>query len=481
MITLPRGLMIFLLLTAFLTVIFSSLQGCRREGKKQSYAPVKTAQVIEKKVPVKIESIGNVEAYSTVAVKSQVNGILTKVHFKEGDFVKKGEILFSIDPKPFDASLSEVRANLKMNQAQIQQAKSNIDKDSALIKEATASLERSHAQVQQAKANLEKDTIEEKNAEAEAKRQEYLLTKGFTTQQQYDKAQTIANGYKAILKADVCAIQNAQAQVKAAEASLLSAKANLGSTRASLELAKAREEASASVVLSSSIQRGYCNIVSPIDGRTGDLAFKEGNLIKAQDSESLVTINQIKPVYVNFSVPERFFNELKNAMSCRPLIVEATNPVRENEPVKGFVSFINNKVDTSTGMIQLKGTFKNSQMLLWPGQFVNVSVIIRVMKHALVVPATSVQSGQKGDYVFVIKPDRTAVQRLVKVDYVYKNEKVLSQGVSNGETVVTEGQMKLITGTKVEIVPESSSPEQNDTEIYGKDSTFSSMPEARGK
>ncbi len=478
---LPHNLLIFLVFAVSLLLI--NLQGCSKEekGKKPSAAPVRAAQVIEKTVPVQITAIGNVEAFSTISVKSQVNGILTKVYFHEGDFVRKGDTLFSIDTNPYDAALSEASANLEMNSAQVRQAQANIEKDSTLINEAKAALERSRAQVQQARATLEKDTIESKNAEVDAKRQEYLLSKGFTTQEQYDKTHTTADGYKATLKADLSAIRNAEAQVKASEAALESSQANLRSTKAAWELAQARVKASAASVQSSSIQRGYCSIVSPIDGKTGDLAYKEGNLIKSQDTTPLVTINQITPVYVNFSVPEHYLPDLKKAMALKTPFVEASIPDREGEPAKGIVSFIDNRVDTATGTIQLKGTFPNTHMLLWPGQFVNVNVTLKTKKNAILVPTTAIQSGQKGDYVFIIKSDHTAEQRPVKVDFVYNNETVLAQGAEAGETVVTEGQLRLVTGTRVEIITPSPSPSQSDIPAHEKAAGASPAPEATGK
>lgn len=475
---LPHRLSIILVIAA--SLLLFSLQGCGKEknSKKPSAPPVRTAQIIEKTVPVQISAIGNVEAYSTIAVKAQVNGILTKVHFREGDLVRKGDLLFSIDTNPFDAALSEARANHEMNGAQVRQAQANMEKDGTLINEASASLERTRAQVQQAKATLEKDTIESKNAEVDAKRQEYLLAKGFTTQEQYDKTHTIANGYKATLKADQSAVRNAEAQVKAAEAALESSRASLRSAKASWELSQARVKASAAAVESSSIQRGYCAIVSPIDGKTGDLSFKEGNLIKSQDTTPLVTINQITPVYVNFSVPERYLTDLKKAMALKTLLVEASIPDRENSPAKGSVSFVDNTVDTTTGTIKLKGTFPNTHMLLWPGQFVNVRVTLKTMKNALLAPTSAVQTGQKGDYVFIIKPDQTAEMRLVKVDFVYKNETVIAQGVDAGEAVVTEGQLRLVTGTRVDIINAETT---HGTSAPGKTGGIEPSPEARGK
>lgn len=475
---LPHRLLIILVIAA--SLLISGLQGCRKEkrSKKPSSPPVKTAQIIERTVPVQISAIGNVEAYSTIAVKAQVNGILTEVHFREGDYVKKGNVLFSIDTNPFDAALSEARANHEMNIAQVRQAKANVEKDSTMIGEAEAALERTRAQVQQAMATLEKDTIESKNAEVDARRQEYLLAKGFTTQEQYDKMQTIANSYKATLKADQSAVRNAEAQVKAAEASLESSRASLRSTKASWDLAQARVKASAAAVESSSIQRGYCTITSPIDGKTGDLAFKEGNLIKSQDTTPLVTINQITPVYVNFSVPERYLTDLKKSMALKTLLAEAFIPERESSPEKGSISFVDNTVDTTTGTIRLKGTFHNRHKLLWPGQFVNVRVTLRTLKNALLVPSSAVQSGQKGNYVFIVKPDHTAEMRPVKVDFTYGDEAVIAKGVHAGETAVTEGQLRLITGTRVEII---NAEKTDGASAPGKTGDISHSPEATGK
>ncbi|MHC9543169.1 MAG: efflux RND transporter periplasmic adaptor subunit [Vulcanimicrobiota bacterium] len=478
---LQRAILIFLVIVSVQPLLI--LQGCRKaeKPKRQATAPVRAVQVIEKSVPVQIAAIGNVEAYSTVSVKAQANGILTRVHFKEGDLVRKGDTLFSIDADPYDSALMEARANLEMNSAQVRQAQANIEKEGTSINEAKAALERTRAQVQQAKATLEKDTIESKNAEVEARRQEYLLGKGFTTQEQYDRTMTAADGYKATLKADLSAVRNAEAQVKAAEAALESSHANLRSTKASWELAQAKVKASAAAVQSSSIQLGYCTIASPINGKTGNLAYKEGNLIKSQDTVPLVTINQVTPVYINFSVPERYLNDLKKAMALKTLIVEAFIPNREEEPSKGFVSFIDNRVDTSTGTIQLKGTFPNNRMILWPGQFVNVNVTLKTKKNALLVPTIAIQSGQKGNYVFIVKDDQTAEMRPVKTDFVYHDQTVIDQGVEAGETVVTEGSLKLLTGTRVEIIAAGNSPSKGNASKPEETGEPGRSPEARGK
>jgi multidrug efflux system membrane fusion protein len=383
----------------FLPVLFPA---CSREksGKAVSAPlPVVVGIATQKTVPVQLRAIGNVQAYSTVTVKSRVPGQIMRVYFKEGDDVKKGNLLFMIDPRPFEAALKQAEANL----------------------------ERDMAQVKQAEANLGRDMTQEKNAQADADRYKMLFEKGVVAQQQYDKFRTDWEALVATVQADRAAKANAEAAVLA--------------DRAAVENAK--------------LQLSYCSIHSPMEGRTGSLIVQEGNIIKENDA-NLVVINQITPIYATFSIPEQYLGEIKKYMSAGKLKVEAIVPNNEVSPYQGFISFVDNAVDTTTGTIKLKGTFANNERRLWPGQFVNVILTLTKESNVIVVPSQTIQTGQEGQYVFVVKPDLTVESRPVVPGRTTNGETVIQKGLNADEKVVTDGQLRLYPGATVEIKPPQS-------------------------
>jgi multidrug efflux system membrane fusion protein len=359
------------ILGLLLLAIFSS--GCSNEksGKPVSAPiPVTVSTAIQKMVPVQLLVIGNVQAYSTVAVKSLVGGELVGVHFTEGQDVKKGDLLFTIDSQPFEAARK------------------------------------------QAEANLQKDLAQAKNAQEDARRYEFLIQKSVVARQQYDKVRTDADALEATVLADRAAVNNAE------------------------------------------IQLGYCSIHSPIDGRTGSINIKRGNIIAAvgqPNAIDLVTINQIIPIYVIFYVPEQNLPEIKKYMARGSLKVEALPPNDTSGGEQGILTFIDNTVDKTTGTILLKGTFANREKKLWPGQFVNVVLTLTTEPNAIVVPSQAIQTGQESQYVFVIKPDLTAEYRPVVISRTIDKETIIEKGLQAGERVVTDGQLQLVPGTKVEV------------------------------
>jgi multidrug efflux system membrane fusion protein len=373
-------------------VLLSSCSGEKKE-RPDVALPVEVAPVIQKTVPVQLRIIGNVQAYSTVTVKSRVAGQIMRVSFREGQDVTKGELLFMIDPRPFEA----------------------------VLKQAEANLERDLAHVNQTESNLIKDMAQEKNAKADADRYQMLLEKGVVARQQYDKVRTDWEALVATVQADTAARADAEAAVLA--------------DRAAVENAK--------------LQLSYCSIHSPIDGLTGGLIVQEGNIVKENDA-NLVVINQINPIFVSFSVPEQYLEEIKKYMKAGTLKVEATVPNNEGIPHQGFISFVDNAVDTGTGTIKLKGTFNNKERRLWPGQFVNVVLTLTQVPNATVVPFQAIQTGQQGQYVFVVKTDHTVETRSIVSGFTLDNETVVQKGLQPGEIVVTDGQLRLYPGAKVE-------------------------------
>lgn len=329
--------------------------------------PVTAGTVIQKTVPVQVRAIGNVEAYSTVSVKSQIGGQLVRVHFKEGQDVHKGDLLFTIDPRPYEAALK------------------------------------------QAEANLAKDTAQLENARAVVFRYEELIKRDYVTKQEYDQIRANAAAMEATVNAGKAGVENARLQLK------------------------------------------YCFIYSPINGRTGYLQSDEGNLIKENADNPMVVINQIQPVYVSFSVPEQYLAEIKKYISSGKVKVEVFPAKGKEHPEEGTLTFVDNTVDISTGTIKLKATFPNKEKRLWPGQFVDVVMTLTTQPDAILVPSQAVQTGQKGQYVFVIKNDLSVEARPVLISRTIDGEAVVEKGLQPGEKVVTDGQLRLVPGAKVEV------------------------------
>jgi multidrug efflux system membrane fusion protein len=330
--------------------------------------PVLAATVEQKDMPVELHAIGSVEAYSTVSVKTQVTGELTGVHFQEGRDVRKGDLLFTLDKRPFEAELNK--------------------------------------QV----ANLEHDIAQAKLAHLDAERYVALFKGGVISQQQYDQAQAHADELDAAVRADKAAVENAKVGVI------------------------------------------YCSIYSPIDGQTGTLMIHQGNMIKANDTPFLVNINKVEPIRVAFTVPEQFLAHIRRFSAGGKLPVQAAIQ-GDNRPVLGTLSFIDNSVDPATGTIKLKGEFANNDRRLWPGQFVNVTLVLHTQPNAVVVPTQAVQNGQQGQFVFVITPDMTVEPRPVTVNRTTSGQAIVDNGLAAGERVVTDGQLRLVPGSKVSIRP----------------------------
>ncbi|MGI8989114.1 MAG: efflux RND transporter periplasmic adaptor subunit [Bryobacteraceae bacterium] len=358
--------------------------------------PVSVAKVVTKDVPVDIQVIGNVEAYSSISVKAQVGGELTQVHFHEGDYVKKNDLLFTIDPRTY--------------QAQLQQAQANLARDRALL--------------QQAEANLARDRAQLKYASAQAGRYQNLQTEGVVSKDQTEQIRSNADAVTQAVNADLAAIESARAQI--------------GSSEAQIENSK--------------VMLGYTTIRSPIGGRTGNLTIKQGNVVAANGAE-LMVINEVQPIYVTFSVPEAQLRDVKKYMERGKLAVVATPQDDPSDKETGVLTFIDNNVDTTTGTIKLKGTFPNSDRKLWPGEFVRVLLRLTTQPNAIVVPNQAVQTGQEGNYVFVVKGDRTVESRPITTGARIDQDTVIESGVSPGETVVTEGQLRLAPGMKVQVRP----------------------------
>jgi multidrug efflux system membrane fusion protein len=357
-----------LILAAAAAVVFRFAPGSRAAAPKAAPAvPVSVAQVVARTVPVRLRAIGNVEAYTTVAIKARIDGQIVAVHFKEGQEVRKGEVLFEIDKRPFEAQLAQAQATL--------------GKDRALL---------DHANDQE-------------------KRYKELLAQKFISPDAYAQIRTNR--------------ETAAAQVRADEAAIESV----------------------------NLQLAYCTIRAPITGYAGKIQIQQGNLVKANDTNPLVVINQIVPANVSFSVPEQSLPAVRKYQASGELQVSAQVPNAGLPPVSGKLSFIDNTTDATTGTIKLKAEFPNADKELWPGQFVDVVLTLTHQDNATVAPSTAIQNGPNGQYVFVVKPDRTVELRPIKVARSEGDTAVMASGLNPGETVVTIGQLRLAPGSKVAI------------------------------
>lgn len=363
-----------------------------RRGGDGGAVPVVTTTVAQKDVPVEIEAIGNVEAYETVVVRSQITGQLTDVHFREGDFVKKGDLLFSLDRRPFEAALQQAEANHKRDLAALNQTQAQLQRDGA------------QAEYQQ----------------VTSQRQAELNQRGIISKDAAEQSRASADATKAAVEADRAAVESARAQVAAGEAALDNAR----------------------------VQLSYTEIRSPINGRTGDLTVKGGNLVTANTTQ-LMTIAQVEPVFVTFTVPAVHLPSIKQHMGDQKLPVVATPQDADASGARGVLAFVDNAVDPSTDTIKLKAMFTNDDRRLWPGQFARVVMRLATLSHATVVPTEAVQTGQDGQYVFVVKPDHTVDLRPVTTSTRVKEELVVDKGLSPGETIVTEGQLRLEPGSHI--------------------------------
>lgn len=329
-------------------------------------APVTAASAEVRDVPITITAVGNIQPYSTVEVKSMVTAPVLSVHIKPGDFVKKGQLLFTLDPRTFQADLAK------------------------------------------AQGQLARDAAAAANARQQAQRYAALFKEGVVAREQNDLQQSTAAQLEAAIEADKAAVE------------------------------------------SSKINLQYTKIYAPIAGRAGDVLVYPGNLIKANDV-AMVVLNQVEPIYVEFSIPERNLTDIKKYEASGGLKVNAVFPDASEPAAAGRLTFINNAVDPKTGTIALKASFPNQDHRLWPGQFVNVVTTLRTEPNAVVVPLSAVQSGQQGPYLYVVKQDSTVELRQLELGPQIAELQVVRKGVAQGETVVTDGQMRVAPGAKVDV------------------------------
>jgi multidrug efflux system membrane fusion protein len=327
--------------------------------------PVTAGAAAVQNIPVYVRGLGTVQAFQMVTVRTRVDGQITKVSFAEGQEVKAGDPLFQIDPRPFQAALTQAQAMKQRDEAQLQ------------------------------------------GAQLDLERYAKLLPSGFQTRQQYDQQIATVGQLKGSLAAD-------EAQIDAAQLNLQ-----------------------------------YADIRSPIDGRTGARLVDLGNFVQAGQNTALVSITQLKPIFVSFTVPQDHLVDIRANQARSALDVEAYASDDKTLLSRGKLSLIDNQVDTTTGTIHLKATFDNLDERLWPGEFVSARLILSVREQAVVVPAQTVMQGPQGAYIYVIKPDQTVERRVVQVASIQDNLAVLEKGLANGERVVVDGQYRLTDGARI--------------------------------
>ena len=362
------------------------------KGGGMPAVPVTVAKATAESVPNDLRVVGTVEASAIVQVKSQIGGELIKVAFTEGQNVKKGDLLFQIDPRPYQDAL----------------------------RQADAAVLRDRAQINQAEAALGRDAAQAKFAEVDAQRYADLQKEGLASKSQWDQAKTSADASREAARATQATIESARAALEADNAAVASARLNLS----------------------------YCDIHAPLSGRTGNLLVHAGNLVKANDV-ALVVIHQVEPIFVNFSVPEQHLAAIRRLNAQRPLEVRVFTRDNPDRAASGQLAVIDNTVDSATGTIHLKARFENGEGLLWPGQFVTSVLTLDTVRNATVIPSEAVQAGQQGQFVYVVKPDNHVEPHIVTLGPAVGKKLMIEKGVEPGDTVVTDGQMMLFPGALV--------------------------------
>lgn len=361
-------------------------------GRGDAAVSVLVAKATARTVPIQAEVIGNVEASSTVTLRPQISGQLVQAHFQEGQFVNKGQLLLTVDRQVLDAQLKQLESQIR----------------------------RDEAAVGQAVANLTRDRAQEENAKAQLERANKLLKEGILSKEQYDQYSTTLATIAATVKADEAAVESSKAAIETSRAAIATQK----------------------------VQLGFTNIYAPISGRTGTLLTKPGNIVSANQTD-LATINQVQPVYVTFALPEANLGALRNHSGPRMQVKVVAEDSGTEET--GALAFFENTVDPTTGTIKLKATFPNTNRTLWPGQFVRVTLRLGEKPNAVLVPNQAVQSGQDGTFVYVVKDDNRVEVRNVVAGQRLGEETVIEKGVQPGETLVTEGTLRLVPGARVQV------------------------------
>jgi len=359
---------------------------------------VTVVAAVTQDVPVYLDAIGKTVAREVVSIEPQVSGRVIKIHFADGTDVKKGDLLFTIDPQPFEVSLQQARANLA----------------------------RSAALKAQAEATLAKDAAQAKTGDIEKRRYEQLVETGVVSRQQYDQVRTDSEALNATVSADLAAIRSAQQAMKVDEASIASAQ----------------------------VQLAYCYIRSPIDGRAGQRLVDVGNVVNPGNmgqKTSMLVIQRVDPIYADFTIPQSELSAVQRNMAQGTLKAEVRLPDEPNNPVSGDLTFVDNAVQNTTGTVNLRTTIANSDRKFWPGRFVNIRLVLSTIRSAILIPAAAPQMSAKGEFVYVVGNDLKAELRPITLGQRQGEQVVIEQGLKGGERVVVQGQIAVIPGEIVSL------------------------------
>lgn len=428
---------------------FRALTATKQDSSKKAdkhgqVVPVAVAVVTQKTVPIQLQAIGNVQASSTVAVTSQASGKITGVHFKKGQEVHKGDLLFTIDNRSQIASIQQAQGVLARDLAQVQQARANLARDIGLVRSA--------------EANLAKDEAQAQFAKSQSDRYNNLYKEGAISQDQAQQYSTSNRVSDATLQSDREAIQNALAVVEGDKAAIANAEAVVATDDGAYQNVQ--------------VQVSYTEIYAPIDGRAGNILVTEGNVVQANSTNPLVTITQVNPIQVAFAIPEVNLPEIQKRMKNGKLNVSVTF-AGNNTPISGVLTFINNTVDNTTGTIQLIGDFNNAGGQLFPGQFVNTTLTLNEEPNAIIVLAQAVQNGANGQFVFVVNDDDQDNPTVTNVPVVASSTidglDVIQKGLKSGDRVVIDGQANLVNGSKIKVKAADSSTDSSGARTKASD------------
>jgi multidrug efflux system membrane fusion protein len=404
-------------LGALPSLIFTGCSNKAAQGEfERPPAPVSATVAVAQDVPTYLDAIGKTVAREVVSIQPQVSGRITKIHFTDGANVKKGDLLFTIDTRPFEASL--------------RQAQANVSKDLALKK--------------QAEANLAREVAQAKWGAVQVNRYRVLVEQGVVAREQYEELR----------------------------ANLDSLNANVGSARAAVNSAAETIKVDTAAVESAKVQLSYCSIRSPIDGRAGQRLVDVGNVVNPGggsgnngsngdtpgNGNALLVIERLDPIYADFTISQSNLVEVQQQMRAGKLRAEVRLPDTGDEPVIGQLTFLNNAVGNTTGTVNLRATIPNAGHSFWPGRFVNIRLVLNTIHQAVLVPSSAPQMSAKGSFVYVVKQDATAEQRTVTLGQRQGDLIVVDSGVQPGEMVVTAGQLGVTPGGKVRVEQPASSP-----------------------
>jgi multidrug efflux system membrane fusion protein len=413
-----RGLCPELFLVGLSAILLTGCLNKAQQNFERPPSPVQVSAAVSQDVPTYLDAIGKTVAREVVSVQPQVAGRIMKIHFADGANVRKGDLLFTIDTRPFEASLKQAQANLS--------------KSMALRK--------------QAEANLARELAQAKWGLVQVERYRVLAEQGVVAREQYEQLRANYDALRATAEAARAAVRSADEAIKVDAAAIESAK----------------------------VQLSYCYIRSPIDGRAGQRIVDVGNVVNpgAQgntdpvngNSNSLVVIERLDPIYADFTISQASLTSVQEQMRAGSLKTEVRLPDTNVEMVAGQLTFLDNSVQDATGQVNLRATIPNSGHQFWPGRFVNIRLVLSTIRGAVLVPVSAPQMSAQGSFIYVIKPDSTAEQRPVLLGQRQGDLIVVEKGVEAGERVVINGQLGVTPGGKVLIEqprdPDTAAPSQ---------------------